>query len=701
MIETPKDNKRIYFKWIIIYIIAFLIILASLLDTVIEARYELVENEISNDTIRASKDIEDKLATEEKTEKAVSEIEDQFKTIANAKENAISEVDLLFSALYRVKDNENIGLTGENLTYVKNSINVTMSDEDIEILLGFEKNNLDKMRISIISLLEAIYQNKRIRENNAEDLREIVSYFQNLMRPLAQNKGLNDTEQNLCERIIIYVLKPNYVFDKEKTDDFKNQARKSVSPVLIKKDDIIVRKGDKVTKNQIAVLNDLGQIGTGYNVNVLQLIALSFVIITILAIQFLYLNRKADFILLKTKNLVLINSIMILLIVLTKAFPDYTYLMPFSLGPLFIILVIGREKATLVTTMLYLPIISIVLFYDTVLILIIMISIIITCMINKKIKERIDIIIISSIIGICGFFMTMAYGIFRSMMYDTILIKAVLSFCSGILSGVIIIGLLPIIEALFKIVTPLKLLELSNFNNNLLKRLLIEAPGTYNHSISVANLAEAGAEAINADHIFARVASYYHDVGKLTNPLFFKENQIDMDNPHDYISNYESAQIILSHTINGVTLSKKYRIPESIKNIMIEHHGTTFVKYFYINEKNNSKNPEEIKEDDFRYKGRTPTTKESVVIMIADAAEATVRSLKEKSRDNIYNTVDTIIKSRLDEGQFDNAPITINELNKIREAIYSVLIGVYHERPEYPKEKLKEQLKEQLQTKIS
>ncbi len=685
MSENSKDNKRLYFKWATIYIIAFLIILATLIDNVIEVKYDIEENDISNVTIRASKDIEDKLATEQNIEQAIGEINDQFKTIVNVKEDTISRIDLLYANVYRAKDDKNLKSDDAKVSFVKNSTNITVSDEDILNMLKFEKANLQKMQLALTSLLEAIYDNKTIRENYVEDIKDAVTYAQYSITYLA----LNDTEKEICIRIIINVLEPNLVFDKQRTDELKNDAKKKVAPVLIKKDDVIVKKGDKVTKNNIAVLKDLGQIGTGFNINVFQLASLSLVVIITLTIQFLYLRSKTDSVFLKTKNLILINSVMILLIILTKTFPDYTYLMPYSVGPLFTLLLTGKEKATLVTTMLYLPIISMVLSYDAILIMIIMISIIITCMINKKIKQRNDLITISLIIGICGFVMTLAFGVFRSMMYDKILIRAFFSFCSGILSGVIIIGLLPILETLFKIVTPLKLLELSNFNNSLLKRLLMETSGTYNHSILVANLAEAGAEAINADHIFARVASYYHDVGKLSNPMYFKENQINTDNPHNNISNYESAQIILSHTINGVNLSKKYKIPESIKDIMIEHHGTTLVKYFYINEKNKSENPDEIKEDDFRYKGRIPKTKESAIIMIADAAEATVRSLKEKSRENIYNTVDAIIKSRLEEGQFDDAPVTMAELNKIREAICNVLIGVYHERVEYPKDERK------------
>ena len=688
MSENSKDNKMRYFKWSIIYIIAFLIILATLIDDVIEVKYDLVENAISNVTIRASKDVEDKLSTEQNIEKAISGVVDQYEHVANVKENIVTKIDLLFSNINRVKGDENLKSDQDKISSIKRSINIVVSDEDLLTLLKLDNVSLQRVHGSINSLIGAIYDNVTIRSNHAEDLKSAAFYAEDLVNYL----GLIVDEKKICSSIVVDVLEPNQLYDEQGTIDLKNDTKNKVAPVIIKKDDIVVKQGEKVTVNDLEVLKSLGQLGSGFNVNVLQLTALSLVIIITFLIQFLYLRRKKDSVFLKTKNLILINAVMVILIILTKIFNGYSYLIPFAAGPIFILLLTGKEKATLVTTMLYLPIISMVLSYDAVLILIIMLSIIITCMINKKITQRNDVIVVSFIIGICGFITTLAFGVFRSMVYDKILFQAFFSFCSGILSGVIIIGLLPILETLFKIVTPLKLLELSNFNNALLKKLLMEAPGTYNHSISVANIAEAGAEAINADHIFASVASYYHDVGKLLNPMYFKENQINMDNPHDNISNYESAQIILSHTIDGVALSKKYKIPESIKDIMVEHHGTTLVKYFYLNEKNKSANPDEIKEDDFRYKGRIPKTKESAIIMIADAVEATVRSLKEKSRENIYKTIDSIIKSRLEEGQFDDAPITLSELSKIREAIYNVLIGVYHERVEYPKDEVKTKL---------
>ncbi|MDU4598222.1 MAG: HDIG domain-containing protein, partial [Clostridium sporogenes] len=210
---------------------------------------------------------------------------------------------------------------------------------------------------------------------------------------------------------------------------------------------------------------------------------------------------------------------------------------------------------------------------------------------------------------------------------------------------------------------------------------------TYHHCVLVANLAEMAAESVGANPILARVASYYHDVGKLERPYYFKENQIGIANPHDDMSPAMSSAIILSHVEDGVKLAEKYNLPEGITDVVREHHGDSLAKYFYITMRNKSENPDEVNEADYRYGGPPPRSKESTIIMLADGVEAAVRSINDPTKGKIEEMVNKIIKARLDEGQLDDCDLTLKEIGLIRDAFLKVLISIYHQRIEYPEDK--------------
>lgn len=253
----------------------------------------------------------------------------------------------------------------------------------------------------------------------------------------------------------------------------------------------------------------------------------------------------------------------------------------------------------------------------------------------------------------------------------------------GILSAVFTIGTLPIFETVFDIITPVKLLELSNPNQPVLRRLLIEAPGTYYHSILVGNLAEAAAEDIGANPLLCRVGAYYHDIGKLKRPYFFKENQITKDNPHDKITPNLSALVITSHVRDGVEIARKNKLPSTVIRIIEEHHGNTLIAYFY-HKALNAEGAEAIEEGKFRYPFRRPQTGEAAIVMLADSVEAYIRSLSEPTQEQVEQGVRKIIKEKLNDGQLDGSDLTLRDLEIIGQAFVKVLGGIFHERIEYP-----------------
>jgi putative nucleotidyltransferase with HDIG domain len=234
----------------------------------------------------------------------------------------------------------------------------------------------------------------------------------------------------------------------------------------------------------------------------------------------------------------------------------------------------------------------------------------------------------------------------------------------------------------FGIATSLQLLELARPNHPLFRQLLTNAPGTYHHSIVISNMAERAAEAIGADALLARVGAYYHDIGKTARPYFFVENQTDGENPHDTLSPLDSAQIIIAHTQDGLELARKHRIPERVCAFIPEHHGTTMVTYFY--RQANQESDEEIREEDFRYPGPKPQSRETAIVMLADGIEAWVRANRPGNVAEMERVIRQVINNRLVGGQLDECDLTLSDLDKIREAFVSVLQGIFHPRIQYP-----------------
>ncbi len=254
---------------------------------------------------------------------------------------------------------------------------------------------------------------------------------------------------------------------------------------------------------------------------------------------------------------------------------------------------------------------------------------------------------------------------------------------SGLIAVAIFTILLPVFEATFKKVSPFKYAELTDHKSKLIKKLIQQTPGTFNHSIVLANIAEACAAAIGEDALLARTCAYYHDIGKLRRPEFFTENQVDGFNPHDELTPELSTNIIKSHAIDGYNLVIKSGLPQEIADACIQHHGTLPILYFYDKAKKFTDG--EVDLSKYCYAGPKPKTKIAAILMIADGCEAASRSLQDRSRANVKNVVRNIVNNRMELGQFDDCEITLKELNIIVHTVVNNLTGIYHGRVEYPK----------------
>ena len=301
---------------------------------------------------------------------------------------------------------------------------------------------------------------------------------------------------------------------------------------------------------------------------------------------------------------------------------------------------------------------------------------------NRK-QSRGEYIYAGIVAGLMNALIYISMSVFNGEGIERVGIYAAFGVVNGLFCGLLSVGVLPIWEAMFSLATPTKLLEMSNPGNELLKRLMVEAPGTYHHSIMVANLAEAGAEIIGGDALLARVAAYYHDVGKLYNPKMFKENQMGAANPHDDMAPQESAAAIIEHIEQGAALGERYKLPKSVLYILQEHHGDSLASFFYYKARQQGAEPDE---KDFRYPGPRPQTRESGVVMLADTVEAAVRANSDTAKDEsaLREIIYKLIKGKYDDGQLDECPLNRRDLKNIMDAFIYVFEGASHERIKYP-----------------
>jgi putative nucleotidyltransferase with HDIG domain len=267
---------------------------------------------------------------------------------------------------------------------------------------------------------------------------------------------------------------------------------------------------------------------------------------------------------------------------------------------------------------------------------------------------------------------------------------AIGAFVSGWLSSAILMIITPLIENTLDYTTDLKLLELARMDHPLLRELVLKAPGTYHHSIVVGSLAEAGCEAVGAHSLLARVGSYYHDIGKIGRAEYFVENQNPQRNPHDEMTPQLSAKLIIAHVKEGRTLALEHKLGQSIIDFIEQHHGTSLVTYFYNKAKHEATKPgshlrpEDIREEDFRYPGPKPQSKEAAIMALADSCEAATRSLVEPTPARIEGMIEKIVARAFSEGLLDEADITLREVQTVAQAFLRILLGIHHNRIQYP-----------------
>ncbi|NPV52797.1 MAG: HDIG domain-containing protein [Firmicutes bacterium] len=552
---------------------------------------------------------------------------------------------------------------------------VVLPEGAILELLRADDQAFEGARRAARSEVGAVMKELRISKENLEMARERVS---EAIRKL----GLPPDVVPSVIAIAKTQVSPNLVLNPGKVEKVREAAARAVEPVMILKGQIIVRRGEIATEEDVALLKDLGLMGghTDY-ATLLGIVMLVLALVSLIGVYLYQYNRR----ILETAGLLAaLGTIVVLVVFITAVitsipWPGSGYLVPVALGTMMIAILLDSRLAV-VSGIVFGLLAGIMGGNVLRLALVAIVGSVAGVYSVTKVGERSDLMRAGFIVGAANAFTIIGVGPATGSWEVARLWY--LGMVNGLLSTIFAIGLLPFFENIFHITSAIKLLELSNPNQPLLRRLLVEAPGTYHHSIIVGNLAEAAADAVGGDSLLVRVGSYYHDVGKLKRPYFFVENQLMQDNPHDRISPTLSTLVIISHVKDGVELAGAHRLPEAIIDLIKEHHGTGLVPYFYHKATENG--GEKVDESDFRYPGPKPQTKEAAIVMLADSVEAAVRSLARPTPGRIEGLVRKIIKERLNDGQFDECDLTLKELDEVANAFVRVLSGIFHARIEYP-----------------
>jgi len=506
--------------------------------------------------------------------------------------------------------------------------------------------------------------------------------------------------------VLARMLRPSLVFNRDKTEEKRVVARHAVNPVLIqiKRGEMIARDGDRITAEQEMKLSWIAS-ETSLASRISMACGVLGMVLLLLYFPYRFARKNIrkfspsykDLFLLAVLNVIHFTLLKMLYYITTPlggAFPfvessSYIYLFPFATSAILVRIFINSEVA-LVHAAICAPLAGLlygslpVVFYS-------LLGSIIGAHGVRHCDQRGTIFVAGLKVSVVNVAMVLAFQLFQESLLSMQTVYCIaFAFASGMITAVLVSGAIPFLESLFQYTTDIKLLELTNLNSPVLRELMVRAPGTYHHSVVVGSLVEAAAEAINANPLLARVAAYYHDIGKISKPQYFIENQAGGENRHDKLSPSMSALILISHVKEGAEMARQHRLGQPIADIIRQSHGTALIKFFYQKALEQAAPEQVIDEHEFRYPGPKPQTREAGLVLLADAVEAASRTLVDPSPARIQGLVQKIINNIFIDGQLDECELTLKNLHEIAWSFNQILAGIYHQRIDYPQPAYKE-----------
>ncbi len=675
-----------------------LVLCALFLLAIAPQRYDLKVGDISHTTITASKDVVDEISTSRQREAAAQKVEPTYifkEDVASTVNQNLNTILAQISAVQQygskvlvqtypddAQARQNHEFSDAELKYARTLLTqLSLADYQLKTVLHATTDQIVSMRLNLSVAVENAL-NTTIREGYVN---ETIQYLQQM----TAYKTDMDLLQNVVTPILRKVIQPNMVIDQAATEKLRDEARAAVEPVIYKQGQNIVLARERVTANQLEMLRSLGLLDSD-DVDIMMYVGgvlLVLIGMGVLIIALLLFDRQT----LRTpKRLIIISlSLCVTMGLCIAGRLVHGYLTPALLAPMMITGLVSAQAGIAGSLSMSVLVSALVAGSDTTygaamvhILFTAFIGGLIAVFIIRRKPFRQQVLLSGIATAFSNIVIILSIGFMTNTSITDVFTNALWSGGSALLSAVLCIAIDPLFESVFKLATATKLLELSNPNHPLLRRLLIEAPGTYHHSIIVANLAEAAAEAVGGRPLLARAGAYFHDIGKLKRPMYFKENQMG-ENPHEHTNPYVSAAIVTAHTRDGLIMAQQAHLPQEIQHIIAEHHGDTPVAWFY-HKATQMAGGQPVDIADFRYDGKRPSTIESAIIMLADTVEAAVRSMPDPTPESIRAFIAKLVAGKLDDGQLSNAPLTLKDITKISDAFATVLQGVFHERIEYP-----------------
>lgn len=656
-------------KLIYIILIMFIVAFSSKISLISNQNNYKVGDIVRSDIYAPNTIIfKDQSAKEKIIEEMIRESGKEYIYSADAEKVYLEYYDEFFYSIYASKNNHI-----EDLEYntIERNTNKKIPNTIIQELLALKTSQLKNLQGRVREFLVEAYNEGIIKEKNGVFYKE---------KSQKQYDKLSTLEKGIAD----IFTSPNYVYDELKT---KKNIQEKVSQIKdqyieIKAGTLIGKTGEILNERRIKILEACGVFSYKKS---FALIFANVIYLGIVSSLFyiLFFNNYRKKILNKNyyrSSLLIVAGTLLAFRVFNN---DLMYLIPADTAFFLLILLVGKNYATsLFSFMLFflMPILN----YDLKFFTMYFIAIAFAAQIVSKITTRSGIIAAGVQLSVLKVVIYLLFSYFSEIGSFTTAITSGAILLSGLISGMLTIAFLPYFEKTFNILTIFKLLELGDLSHPLLKKISVEAPGTFQHSVMVATLSENAATSIGANAVFCRVASYYHDLGKTKRPKFYVENQQNGENPHNKISPFMSTLIITSHTKDGAEMAKEYQIPKEIRDIMYEHQGTTFLSYFYNAAKKIDPN---VEKEEFRYSGPKPKTKESAIIMLADSIEAAIRSLDEKSPMAMENMIRKIINGKIEDNQLSEADLTFKEIEIIIKTFVKTLVSIHHVRIKYPGQK--------------
>ena len=695
--------------------LTFIALLAIGYSSVKPTTYTVELNQVAKETIRAPRTLEDKTQTEKNQQIAMDAVSDVLvfdqerltKQLTNIQQffQAIKSVASKASAEIIKTDQSNsseesvtrVATTQERVQYFKKSLEkenqsirefaIFIPDKYISQLLQANSEQLASYEKTLKSVVETQMKNA-ISEST-------VTKAQEEAKKTLFYSDYSDTERDLLGQLVTVSVIVNNVVDKEATQKAKEVAKAAVNPVKILQGQVLVQEGHVISNQDIRLLELFGLSNSKPNYHeLLSYIVFLFAIVVFLAVYYRQtIALSSDTVtVMSVFALIFVAGVFVLKIlalIQNKGVEHIGLVFPIS-GFVYLLYRLTKSLRLTIVSIVLMPIFSWYYFSQTTNILHLILTTVFLSIIawigiiHEEIwknqlwmKRFFKHLFYPVLLG----FPFVFYSNYEFQTQQTVFIFLFL-LLSGFLSFLLPVILMPYLSYVFEDSSVLLWAELSNPNQPLLKDLITQAPGTYHHSLMVANISANCVEAIGGDSQLARVACYYHDIGKLEHPLFFIENLPgNMESPHKMLSAEESVHIIFNHVTKGVEILKQHQLPQGVIDICAQHHGTTLMKYFYAEA---LKNNPDVKEEDFRYPGPKPQTKEAAIINIVDSAEAATRAMKEPTLEKVEALVHSIIVNRLEDEQFVECDITMKEIAIVEKMIVTSLNGTFHSRIEYP-----------------